>query len=338
MNASEHFLTGVASAKHFVPAFALSLALGGIPQATAHPFTIGPSKDITNSTIVRVGIDLTKPGTGPGGLFSQDHFSISYTDYNTKLPVTKFATADLLTGSTAVDIQAVPGTVTVKNLDEAVPNQTAQVNIFDPPSNVVVSAFKINPGSNLVLGGNTLALSGGFSAVQTTVDYDPASPTYGVETGYIDAISIQASGAPGTAILHVAPTTTQTSLAGVWSQLLPLTGPYPAGGVSAPDAFSFSGMLEFNSSMTPFDATFDGTITFLEDGSTTALGTLAMSTSFGSVTGTLSASAFPQLVPEPETGSLDLLGLGLIGLVLRGRQVFRAQGGKHPSRLAARAA
>jgi hypothetical protein len=63
--------------------------------------------------------------------------------------------------------------------------------------------------------------------------------------------------------------------------------------------------------MSSFTGAFDGAITFFDDGSTTALGTLTMNTDFGLATGTLSASAFPVLV-VPEPTSLGLLSLGLI--------------------------
>ena len=57
----------------------------------------------------------------------------------------------------------------------------------------------------------------------------------------------------------------------------------------------------------------DDSTTYRPDGSQTDVDTLACSTDFGSLTGTISATAIPALVPEPSTWVLS--GSGLLALV-----------------------
>src|SRR5207249_2431322 len=99
------------------------------------------------------------------------------------------------------------------------------------------------------------------------------------------------------------------------------TGVFPPEGISIPDNFAFFGTLDFNGIISPLAGAFNGAVTFFEDGSTTAQGTLTMNTDLGLATGTLSASAVPKLVPEP--ASLGLLSFGLIGLAFSRKRTAR---------------
>jgi hypothetical protein len=208
-------------------------------------------------------------------------------------------------------IQAKPGTtITVTNLSEAnaTATTTALANIFTPPSNVVVSAFVLDAGSSLSFEGDTFALAGGFTAIDTHVDYDPLSPTFGIEGGSIQNVVIAGSSGGNTVTLLLStPPAYSLSLGPLWASAIP--GGIPAGGLSTAANLALSGTLLFNSVPVPFTGTFNGTVTFLDDGSTTEQGSLNLLTSFGPATGSISGSAFPQLVPVPEPRSLGVVAL-----------------------------
>ena len=219
-------------------------------------------------------------------------------------------------GSIVAEVQAKNGTkITIENTTEQITRQITAA-LFTPPSNFVVSAFSIEPGSALTFAGNTFALSGGFNVVSTNVDYNPNSATFGVESGIAHLISIQASGAGGAIHFTVpkAPTFT-INLAPLWARNL------PNGGLSVPFTLSFSGTLSFNSLSSPFTGVFSGRDTFFPNGSVQTQGLFNISSDFGSGTGTLFASAHPQITPEPST--LGLLGIGvacMAGCTLRSRR------------------
>ncbi|MES2354018.1 MAG: PEP-CTERM sorting domain-containing protein [Pseudomonadota bacterium] len=297
--------------KRYILVFLVIFFLEGALPAAATPFINIETRSI-NGTLTGIQIvERTRPAAG-------DEYTAAYTNHAGEAATTPPVRATGA-GLAAIDLLAKPGTpVTVTNITEEITNPAFIASVFSPPLNIVVSEFGINPGSMLTLAGNTFALSGGFTAVQNAVNYDPASPSYGTELGYITNTNITGGGAGGTFQFDIGNVSTQTNLASVWSQVL-LNG-FPVDGVSTEQDFSFAGMLVLNSISTPFSGLFDGTATFFEDGSTTAQGTLNLSTSFGPASGFISASAIPQLVAVPEPGTNVLMLAGLLIIVAFGRR------------------
>lgn len=273
------------------------VALVVAQNAAAGPFTI-KNISTTNDTETTVHID---------GVAAEE-FEIAYTDANGKARKTTVVTNGI--GTRNVQVQAKTNTtITVTNLTQG-GSSTVVASLFTPPSDIVVSAFTVDPRSELTFAGNTFALTGTFTTVDTMVDYDPASPTYGVEEGFVRDLSIEAIGSGGSVQFVLAGTPTYTlDLASVWGLEIPL------GGLSIPRNMAFSGVLSYNSVSSPFDATFDGDVTFFADGSTGASGILALTTDFGPAAGTLAAAALPQIVALPEPATWLLLVPALTGLL-----------------------
>jgi hypothetical protein len=280
--------------------------------ANATPFT---NKFVTTVNGTVTGITITEPGGPP---YPGDSYSISWTD-ETGTPRTTIVTVPPGTGQTTVAITPKEGTtVTVTNTTEAIVNPALTASLddkFDPPANVVVTAFSVDAGSNLVLGANTFTLSGGFTAIQTGVDYDPLSATYGTETGFLRSIDLLATGPAGALTFDFGsfvPTT--TDLRPVWEQLVAGTV-FPDVGLFATQTFSFFGNVLFGALTSPFTGQFIGQVGFFPDGSTTAFGTLVIDTNFGVATGQLSVTGMPRVVAVPEPAPLSLFVVGLFGLV-----------------------
>ncbi len=280
----------------------VSSLLGGIPPAAATPFTSTATRTL-NGTLTGVQIQGTRR--------VPDEYQATYTNAAGAVVTTSRTATGLGTAFIGI-VGAKDGTtITVTNLTESITNPAIVASTFSPPSNIVVSDFEINSGSVLTLAGSTFTLSGGFTAVQTAVNYDPTSPSYGIELGFIADASITGTGVAGTFQFGlVGNTSTETHLASVWEQVL-LDG-FPVGGVSTEQDFEFAGILMFGTVPTPFSGFFDGTATFFADGSTTAQGTLNLTTSFGPASGPISASAVPQVVPTPGIGTFALILLGLL--------------------------
>lgn len=263
----------------------------------AGPFTVSTTTE-KNETETRVKV------SGVVG----ESFLVTYTDANGKQQQRSVTISLFGAGNTL--IQPKKGTtVTIKNQTQpAVPASTFVASLFDPPSNIVVSDYAINVGSTLNFGGDLFDIVGSFTTIDTTIDYDPFSPSYGIEEGFLSEFDIQAIGPTGVVTFDINGTPTYTQdFSSIWGLLIPPIG------LSMPYLTSFSGDLAFNSSVSPFTGDFIGEITFFDDGSQTVSGALNMSTGFGLASGALTASAKPSLVPSPAT--LPLLGLGLIFLL-----------------------
>ena len=173
---------------------------------------------------------------------------------------------------------------------------------FNPPMNRVESVYVVNAGSSVTFGGNTFNVSGGYTVIDTNVDYST-----GAETGHLAAVDIDASGPTGTVLFTLSGTPAfDVNLSPIWAEpTLPAT-------VTIPTDVAIAGTLSVNGSSSPFTGTLTDSTTYFPDGSQTDVDTLAFSTDFGSLTGTISATATPVLVPEPSTWVL--FGSGLLAL------------------------
>jgi PEP-CTERM motif len=316
------------SGKFYILAALLIVLLWNVQIANASSFTVNPIGNLVNTTVSSVGVELSKTAKLPNGLFPPDTMQITYGDKSTGKVVTRTKAIDSITGGLRFAIDAIPGTITVTNLSEPkIAPAFASMNSFDPPNNAVVSAFIIDPNSSsLTFGGNSFALAGGFTAIDTSVSYDPTSPLYGMEGGSVVSSNIVGNGAPGLIQLTLTGAPNYTlDLAPIWATTLANDG-IPTGGLSAVTDLSLAGFLTLGSSNIAFTGTFIGNTTFFDDGSTMESGALDLQTAVGEVKGSLSATAMPVDTPEPS--SLTLLGLGLaaLGLAIRKPAIIPARG------------
>ena len=207
-------------------------------------------------------------------------------------------------GTVTFKITAKAGTnINAQNVTET-PNtfDKTKAVAFNPPNNRVESVYVVNAGSSVTFGGNTFNVSGGYTVIDTNVDYST-----GAETGHLAAVDIDANGPAGTVLFTLSGTPAfDVNLSPIWAEpTLPAT-------VTIPTDVAIAGTLSVNGSSSPFTGTLTDSTTYCPDGSQTDVDTLAFSTDFGSLTGTISATATPVLVPEPSTWVL--FGSGLLAL------------------------
>lgn len=73
-------------------------------------------------------------------------------------------------------------------------NDSTTIALLHPPGTTYIASHVVQSGSLASVGGNTFAISGHFSALDTAVDYNPSSPTYGNVSGSIPASLFQLVG------------------------------------------------------------------------------------------------------------------------------------------------
>ena len=185
-------------------------------------------------------------------------------------------------------------------------DSTTSVNVssLNPPDTTTTTTASLVSTSTATLGSNTFALTGGFSALDTSVDYDPTSPTYGNVSGVVlaSAFNITGNGPAGTLALSLSGDEAYTvNLASVWAE--------------ATTAISIdtdiSGIATLNGVSTPFSGSLTGTDTFSDDGTDDIVFNFTANTQFGQISGPIEAMGYETLnVPEPNSIAL-LIGLGL---------------------------
>jgi hypothetical protein len=106
-------------------------------------------------------------------------------------------------GTVTFKITAKAGTnINAQNVTET-PNtfDKTKAVAFNPPMNRVESVYLVNAGSSVTFGGNTFNVSGGYTVIDTNIDYST-----GAETGHLAAVDIDASGPAGTVLFTLSGT------------------------------------------------------------------------------------------------------------------------------------
>jgi len=250
--------------------FCLLLCLIGPAPLIAGPFTITTDR-------VKQGTETEIIITGP----PLETYEVDYTD-SSGVSHTESVTSGSALFKPHTTVGAAKGTtVTVRNTSEsAIPATTFVASKFTPPSDIVVTQLTVQPGSAVTVGGNSVALSGGFTTIANAVDYIPSSPTYGTLSGVIPTSSFNVNGA-NLQIALSANAPWMINLASIWGQNIPDSG------LAVPFSQPLSGTIFINSVPNPFTGNFTGTVTFFADNLETICGTI----NFGAGNGTLCGSA-----------------------------------------------
>lgn len=251
-----------------------------------------------------------------GRLAAGESISVSYTNANGKVTT---ETGTINQGGWA-NFTFTPKAGTKINVTDTTEGTTGSViaaATFDPPNNRVFSDFTVESTSYLDFAGNTFVLGGGFTAIDTSISYDPLSAGFGIEGGAVyDTAITGASGQDTVTLMLSSPASYSLNLAPLWAAAIP--GGF-TGSLSTPTSLLLAGELMYNGTAIPFTGSFDGTVSFLDDGSTREDGALTLNTRLGTATGQISASAIPVLVPEPHTASILALGLVVLAGLGDGR-------------------
>jgi hypothetical protein len=95
--------------------------------------------------------------------------------------------------------------------------------------NRVESVYLVNAGSSVTFGGNTFNVSGGYTVIDTNVDYST-----GAETGHLAAVDIDAKGPAGTVDFTLSGTPAfDVNLSPIWAEpTLPATVVIPGNDIS----------------------------------------------------------------------------------------------------------
>jgi hypothetical protein len=293
-----------------------STACLGTDQALASPIT-ATAKPCVNATGTCVTV------AGPGASAANEGISVTYIDATTGKPTTTAAPPLNGIGLTTVSITPKSGTpIIASDTTEKTVAPGLVADTFTPGTNQVVSAYAINSGSSINFQGNTYLLSGGYTLIDTDVVYDSTSPAFGTETGFLAAVNVSAVGPMGdiTFTLSSVPSYT-ANLASIWAiHTLPATIPIPT-------SVALDGTLTLDGMSVPFTGTLSDLTTFNFDGSNTDLDSLNLSTSFGAITGTVSATTLPQLVPipEPRTLSLALASFSCLAIMRLRRRCLKSE-------------
>jgi hypothetical protein len=199
--------------------------------------------------------------------------------------------------------------------------ETASITVaqgFTPPNNQVKTTFAVLTGSALSIGGQSFALNGNFTTLDTDVDYNSASPSFGKLAGSVLASSFDVSGtgAPGTAKIGFASDQPYTV------DMLPLwNAPTLTGGVAIPFDMSLSGSLDLNGMTGAFAGTVSGTDTFFPDATENIDLSINLNSDFGAITGIFLAHGSEELVvPEPSGWAVILAGGAGLAVFARRRR------------------
>ena len=188
------------------------------------------------------------------------------------------------------------------------------VSYLNPPDNNCLTAFAISAGT-ATFGGNSYSLSGTFSAVDTAVDYNPLSATYGNVSGSVLASSLQitATGSAGTLAISLSYDAPYTmNLASMWA----LENPFP---YSVSFSYPFSGNVLLNGGSTPFSGTATASVTMdvnLVDSTSVSA---QVNTQYGEIDFSFQGQGQESLIaPIPEPSTFTLFGLGTLSLLACG--------------------
>ena len=194
------------------------------------------------------------------------------------------------------------------------------ISSLNPPSVETLTSAVIQPGSTATLGAFSTALTGSFATIDTSVDYNPASPTYGQISGILPTSSFNIQGgscAAGNFGFTLSGDQSYTvNLASIWT-----SGVYDGSQVAL--STPISGTASCGSQVVPFSGTVTGTDTFEPGGIDDIDFTLQASTADGPLTVDITAIGTESLIPEPTAAGLfgiAALGLGAAGLWTRSRR------------------
>lgn len=214
-------------------------------------------------------------------------------------------------------------TVTIIKGTESEEGAANVASLGAPQGNEGRTVATVSAGSTATLGATTFSLSGGFTALDTSADYNPASPTYGRISGYVPAslLHINGSDAHGnTLTLSLSSNPTfSLNLESVWNYIDAngtVTGQTASIALS-----SLSGIADYDGIPISFTGTATGTETFNDPGfdSNPAIGldpaiddyTFSFDLTLASgqtITGTINATGPEYLVPE--SASFPFLAVG----------------------------
>lgn len=195
--------------------------------------------------------------------------------------------------------------------DPSAPLTGTVAELFTPPRNEAVARHTILPGSTVTIGGGAFALTGGFSLVATAIDYDPASPTYGLLSGFMPAaaFAVDGIGVAGTAELRL------TGDAPFAVDLAPVL----AGATTAAWSVPIAGSLLFGGEASPVAGVVTGVSTYGAGGAERYTFGVTLASAFGPVTGAGSSDGAVTLTAVPEPGGATLLLAGLPAVMWRRR-------------------
>jgi hypothetical protein len=132
------------------------------------------------------------------------------------------------------------------------------------PNATGTTVATLGAGSAATVGATTFALAGRFNAIDTTVVYDTASPSYGKVSGYLPAVQTSITGTDGFGdTLSVALSSNPSfslNLASVWTYLA--ANGTSAGQSATIDVPDLAGVLTLNGTPYAFTGNATGTETF----------------------------------------------------------------------------
>jgi hypothetical protein len=147
-----------------------------------------------------------------------------------------------------------------------------------------------------------------LTTVDTNVDYNPASPTFGNLTGEVLASQSQLNGIGSSGTIGLMLANDEPFVL----SLLPAWNSPTLEGNAVSFSVPITGIATFNTVVSPFSGIFEGNFTTLPDDQEMITASFDLTTNFGPADGLISAVGVSELASIPEPSSLILFSTAIV--------------------------